>query len=60
MPLLQRLECDLGDSAFADDVVVGRSEEEFFEALEHSDIVLDEELEAAGSEIGTREVVLAM
>ena len=37
------LACDLGLSAFADDVakkIVGRSEEELFEALEHSDRVL--------------------
>ena len=53
MPLLQGqtpsgLVCDLGLSAFADHVakkVVGRSEEELFEALEHSDSVLDVELE---------------
>ena len=51
------LECDLGLSAFAGDVakkVVGRSEEELYEALEHSDRVLDEELEGGGgSEIWT-------
>ena len=49
LPLLQGqtpsgLVCDLGLSAFADDVAkkkVGRSEKELFEALEHSDRVLD-------------------
>ena len=43
--------CDLGLSALADDVakkIVGKSEEELFEALEHSDRVLDEELEGGG------------
>ena len=30
------------------EMVVGRREEEFFEALEHSDRVLDEELEGSG------------
>ena len=62
LPLLQGqtpsgMECDLGLSAFVDDVakkVMGRSEEELFEALEHSDRVLGEELEGGGSEIWTR------
>ena len=74
LPLLQGqtpsgLVCDLGLSAFADDVakkVVGRSEEELFEALEHSDRVLDrvldEELEGGGwkRNVDKREVVPTM
>ena len=52
LPLVQGvtpsgLECDLRLSTFADDVAkkVCRNEEELFEAVEHSDRVLDEELE---------------
>ena len=56
LPLLQGVTpaghtCDLGLSAFADDVakkIVGRSEKELFEALKHSDEVLDEELARGG------------
>ena len=59
------LVCDLGLSALADDVakkIVGKSEEELFEALEHSDRVLDEELEGGGWErnVDKREVVPTM
>ena len=41
---------------------MGRSEEEFFEALEHSDRVLDEELEGGGwkRNMDKREVVPTM
>ena len=70
LPLLQGvttsgLECDLGLSAFADDVVKKvevRSEEELFEALEHSDRVLDEELAGRGwkRNMDKREVVPTM
>ena len=70
LPLLQGqtpsgLVCDLGPSAFADDVAkkkVCRSEEELFEALEHSDRVLDEELEGGGwnRNMDKREVVPTM
>ena len=54
--------CDLGLSAFADDVakkIVGRSEKELFEALKHSDEVLDEELARGGwkRNVDKREVV---
>ena len=57
--------CDLGLSAFADDVakkIVGRSEKELFEALEHSDRVLDEELARCGwkRNMDKREVVPTM
>ena len=67
LPLLQGqtpsgLECGLGLSAFADDVakkVVGRSEEELSETLEHSDRVQDEGLEGGGwkRNMDKREVV---
>ena len=59
------LVCDLGLSALADDVakkILGRSEEELFEALEHSDRVLDDELEGGGwkRNVDKREVVPTM
>ena len=70
LPLLQGVTlaghtCDLGLSAFADDVakkIVGRSEKELFEALKHSDEVLDEELARGGwkRNMDKREVVPTM
>ena len=70
LPLLQEVTpsghaCDLGRSAFADDMakkIVGRSEKELFEALHHSDRVLDEELAGNGwmRNMDKREVVLTM
>ena len=73
LPLLQGqtpsgLECDLGLSASRlsliswQQKVVGRSEEELFEALEHSDRVLDEDLAGCGwkRNLDKREVVSTM
>ena len=70
LPLLQGVTpaghtCDLGLSAFADDIakkIVGRSEKELFEALKHSDEVLDEELARGGwkRNVDKREVVPTM